>query len=201
MEDGRYDLAFVPVSYMERYVADCGACRESMIMPFSVNIDKFKNLRLTKNIDAMTAYTVREDVYPNRKDVLRAIKETGVVSHSGKTSMNRYIELINESKIFVTSNNIFRSLSMKYTECMSCGTFLLADEPEDLNRFGYKDGQHLVIYNGLKDLKDKINYFLKHDKEREQIAKSGMEFVRKNYNHGAMVDIFEDHVKRRWDIK
>ena len=114
--------------------------------------------------------------------------------------MDDYLVTLNASKIFITSNNIFGSLSMKYTECMSCGTFMLADKPEDLDEFGYKDGKHLVIYKDINDMKDKINYYLENEEEREEIAKKGMDFVRKNYSNKATVIRFTDYIQRRFGI-
>jgi spore maturation protein CgeB len=84
---------------------------------------------------------------------------------------------------------------MKYTEAMACGTFVLADKPEDLDNFGYIDGKHLVIYNDLKDLKDKIRYYLEHEYEREEIAKNGMKFVRENFNNDVITSMMLSKIK------
>jgi spore maturation protein CgeB len=40
----------------------------------------------------------------------------------------------------------------------------------------------------MEDFKDKVKYFLKNDKEREEIAKNGMRFVRKNYSNKKRVE-------------
>jgi spore maturation protein CgeB len=71
---------------------------------------------------------------------------------------------------------------MRYTETLSCGGFLLADRPDDLDMVGLKDGVHLVIYKDLNDLVDKAKYYMSHNKERKRIEKRGMDFVRKNHS-------------------
>jgi spore maturation protein CgeB len=85
---------------------------------------------------------------------------------------------------------------MRYTEVLACGGFLLADKPEDLEKLGYVDGKHLVIYKDLKDLENKIYYYLKHEKEREKIAKEGMKFVLQNHTTDIRVKEFTDIVNK-----
>lgn len=54
----------------------------------------------------------------------------------------------------------------------------------------FEDKKHLVFYeyNNFDDLKEKIDYYLEHDEEREVIRKAGHELVRNNYTY-----------KNRWD--
>ena len=178
-----FDAVIGPVTYIERYALQTKITDQAYTVPFGVNIDRFKKFNINKKIDVAAMFVSRDDVYPNRMIIKTMIESLGLNILTGKKSVDKYVESINKTKIFVTSNNIFHSLSMKYTEVMSCGTFLLADRPEDLGLFGYKDGYHLVIYNGLDDLRDKIFYFLDHEKEREEIAVNGMNFVRKNFSN------------------
>ena len=56
-----------------------------------------------------------------------------------------------------------------------------------MQELGFKDGKHLVIYRDMNDLRNKIKYYLKHEKEREAIAKNGMEFTRENHNNNIRV--------------
>ena len=94
------------------------------------------------------------------------------------------------SKIAVISTNVFNSPNMKFTEFTSCGTFVLSDRPADFDKLGFKDGEHLVLYKDLNDLKNKIEYYLKHNKLREKIAKQGMKFTRKHHNNTVRVQQF-----------
>ena len=103
---------------------------------------------------------------------------------------------INQSKIFVTGNNLYNSLNMKFTEVMSCGTLLLANKPEDLDDVGFKNGEHLVIYNSLKDLKNKIKYYLKNEKEREGIAQNGMKLVREKHSNEVRIQEITEIIKK-----
>ena len=111
----------------------------------------------------------------------------------------RLINCINKCKITITSNNIYKSLSMRYTETLACGGFLLADRPTDLDLVGLKNGKHLVIYDDINDLKDKIRFYLDNDKERQKIEQQGMEFVRKNHSCKKRVSQMLNHINE--DLK
>jgi spore maturation protein CgeB len=45
------------------------------------------------------------------------------------------------------------------------------------------DGKHLVTYQSLSDLMEKIEYYLKADEEREKIATRGQKEVRKKHTY------------------
>jgi spore maturation protein CgeB len=89
---------------------------------------------------------------------------------------------------------------MKYTEAMACGAMVLADEPEDFTKQRFKQGEHLILYNDLDDMKRKLLYYLKHNKERNAIAASGMKFVRKNHSCAMRVREFTKIVKKELGV-
>ena len=181
-EERKYDLFFGVVGRVVKTLEKNGVTKKAYLLPFCVDTNIYRKLNIPKTIDVMASFTNRRDVYPRRKDIQKMISKMNIKSLTKRVVHEKYIKSINASKIVITSNNIFNSLSMKYTECLACGSFLLADRPEDFDELGYVNGKHLVLFKNLQDLKDKIKYFLKHEKEREQIAKEGMEFVRKNHN-------------------
>lgn len=56
----------------------------------------------------------------------------------------------------------------------------------------YKDEEHLLIFDDVEDLKDKINYYICHDSERMEIAKRGNELVlNRNTFHCQVKNILE----------
>ena len=69
-------------------------------------------------------------------------------------------------------------------EVPGCGGFLLSGQAENLADY-YVDGQEIVIFKNLRDLIDKIRYYLEHDEERARIAEAGYErtFREHTYEH------------------
>jgi len=197
----QFDLLLVrqgiQIDYLEKMECEVPA----YLLPFSVDVDVYKNLGLPKIYDLFSSATVRDDIYPNRRKVNALINSTGLRSIVGKKVVkDAYIKAINQSKIGVISVNVFNSPNMKFTEFSSCGTFILADRPADFNMLGFKDGEHLVLYKNLNDLSDKIKYFLKHEAEREEIAKNGMKFVREHHNNTIRSIQFTDVIKKEFNI-
>ena len=67
-------------------------------------------------------------------------------------------------------------------ETMGCKTFLLAEKCESLGEL-FVDGNHFVSYADVKDLREKVDYYLSHDEEREKIAREGYEFCVMNHSY------------------
>ena len=74
--------------------------------------------------------------------------------------------------------------SPRVYEALACKSFLLVDNQRDVSSL-FKDGEHLVIFKDLTDLREKIEYYLEHPQERERIAQAGYrEVVNKHtYDH------------------
>lgn len=87
------------------------------------------------------------------------------------------------SKI-VFNISIKDDINMRVFETLSTGSFLLTNWIPTLGEL-FKDGKHLVTYKTLDEMVEKAKYYLKHDKEREEIAEAGYkEFIAKHtYKH------------------
>lgn len=72
-------------------------------------------------------------------------------------------------------------IPLRILDVLGCGGFLLTNYQQELLEY-FEPGMDLVIYNDMVDLVTKVEYYLKHDKERNSIAKNGYEKVRKLFN-------------------
>jgi hypothetical protein len=109
----------------------------------------------------------------------------------------RYLEAITKAKIAVSvSNNqdIELYTSDRLSNFLSAGTFTLAWHFPGVEKL-FDLGKELITFNSIKDLDEKIEYYLKHAKEREQIARAGQKKVLEQYNTkniiGMMLDIVQ----------
>jgi len=168
-------------------------------LPFSVDTCKYRKFPNTKKrIDVMAVFAHQKQFYSTRKLVRQTIHEMKGVKHLLKgVYYNDYVRSINEAKIFVNSNSKYRSINMKYTEVLACGTLFLTDKPTQFEEHGFEDKVHMVLYNTISDMKMKIRYYLEHEEEREQIALTGMKFVRENYSNKVIVKQLVDTVRRK----
>lgn len=176
----KYDVILAPVTQVLKNLRTNNISGQHYLFPYSVDTSIYYNQNLKRTIDVTAPLSWKERC---RRPLVLFIKENFPNSSIERVKKEAYIKNINESKIFVTCNETFKQLSRKYAEALICGALLMADRPDDLDEFGYKDGEHLILYKGLDDLKDKINYFLEHDDERKKIAEAGMRFVKENHSN------------------
>jgi glycosyltransferase involved in cell wall biosynthesis len=200
-KQNKYDLNFAITQNALRLLRKNNPNLGSHILPFSVDINKYKKNNRKKEDIVLASFTDRADIYPNRKKIKRVIRQSKMRMIQKRIIHQALINTINRCKITVTSNNIFKSLSMRYTETLACGGFLLADEPEDLQLLGLENNKHLVIYNDLKDFEDKLKYYMKKDTARNKIEKAGMEFVRNNHSCEVRVKQMTKIINNELNIK
>ena len=153
------------------------------MITWAVNTSKYYNQGIKKTVDIMTSSQVGQN-HPNRHKLIRIVRTMdGITPFTKVIWFDKYVEKLNQSKIFATCSIWHSVLVGKYVEAMACGTFLLGTKAEDLERCGYKDGYHLVTYkDDFSDFEDKARYYLEHDGEREEIATNGMKFVREHHS-------------------
>ena len=193
----KYDLIFSRTSYAAK-ILERKEFGKIHVLPFSVDTEIFKANGAEKSCDisAILSEPVRGGLYPYRAKVKRLIENLDIETFFiGNAYFDEYVEAINRTKIAVASVSKFGWLPMQYTEIMSCGTFLLADKVEDLSLMGMNNKEHLVLYDDINDLKRKILFFLKEEKQREEIARQGMDLVRKYHSNKQRVKTFIDIIK------
>lgn len=180
LKEVKYDLVFCRTTRAMKIVK--GVCKKVSLLSHGVNTDYFFPNGSGKTLDVATPMSHVKVVYPNRKNVCSLIDSMPIMSITKRVFDQKYVDTIRESKIVVNSVCRWGSFNFKFTEVPSCGTFLLSDRALDLDFNGFKDGTHLVVYHNLTDLRSKIEYYLRHEDEREEIADKGMLFVRKYHS-------------------
>lgn len=100
-------------------------------------------------------------------------KKASKLKKSTRISQKEMIRIFNESKINLNLSNSSVESSQQIKgrnfEIPGCGGFLLTNYVKYLENY-YDIGKEIVCFDNLCDLKDKINYYLIHKKEREEIA-------------------------------
>ncbi|MBQ9301592.1 glycosyltransferase [Butyrivibrio sp.] len=72
----------------------------------------------------------------------------------------------------ISLRSIQRGIPLRAMDIMGCGGFLLSNYQEDYLRF-FVPGEDFVYYESKRDLMEKIEYYLSHEEERQDIAKRG----------------------------
>ena len=141
--------------------------------------DRYELLKYLKdNGVAIRIYGSGWEKYPNLKEV-----------YFGCPSQKESNKIINSSKINIsfTKNYLGEShLKGRVFEIMVCKSFALTEYFKDFLRFFKKN--EVVMFEGKEDLLNKINYYLKHDEEREKIAEMAYKRVVRDYSQNKKIE-------------
>ena len=110
-------------------------------------------------------------VIPGGKNmgVAEYVTEMPIVFHNSKINLN------------ISLRSIKTGIPLRCMDIMASGGFLLTNYQEDLLRHFTPD-EDFVYYEDQNDLLAKIDYYLSHDKERNEIAENGHRKVKENYS-------------------
>jgi spore maturation protein CgeB len=98
-------------------------------------------------------------------------------------------EIFNQTKININIHHEQSKfgLNPRVFEIMASENFQLIDKQRELYSY-FEEGISMATYMGIDDLKNKIQYYLKNEKERALIAGNGHELVMRNH-------LYRDRIK------
>jgi hypothetical protein len=94
------------------------------------------------------------------------------------------------------NRNIKDDINYRTFETLGCGTFLLTNYTDRLGDL-FNIHKHMTIYGSPQDCLEKIQYFLVHADEREEIAKNGQEHVKQWHTFDCRVKQLIDIIEHR----
>lgn len=100
------------------------------------------------------------------------------------------------AKRFCESHIVFNisvgnDLNMRANEVVITGSFLLTNKIPELKnweQYGMFENQHYVTYSSLEEAKEKAEYYIEHEDEREVIAKKGYEQALKTGTYKSRIE-------------
>lgn len=92
----------------------------------------------------------------------------------------------------MTIPNIKSGIPLRIYDILGAGGFCITNFQAELPMF-FENEKHLVWYYNEQDLFEKVDYYLKHDNERQAIAKAGYEYVKENCS-------YENRIRKILDI-
>lgn len=82
----------------------------------------------------------------------------------------------------ITLRSIRTGIPLRAFEIMGSGGFLLSNYQEDFLEY-FEPGVDFDYYDSCQDLLNKIDYYLSHEEERQEIAKNGYEKIKKYHTY------------------
>lgn len=110
-----------------------------------------------------------------REELLRLIQKHFPNVFIGQRYLQEMARTLSGSRI-VFNCSVKDDLNMRVFEALACGSLLLTNALPDSGQDElFQDGVHLATYTDSEEMLHKIEYYLKHDNERERIAAAGRE--------------------------
>lgn len=82
----------------------------------------------------------------------------------------------------ITLRSILSAIPLRCVDIMGAGGFLLSNYQPELAEY-FENGKEMVMYESQEDLMDKIDYYLSHEEEREEIARRGKLKIEKEFSY------------------
>ena len=119
-----------------------------------------------------------------RKFFLQALRErypNSFIGHAPHTDLGA---IYSQAKIGF-NYSIRHDVNMRIFEVLCSGALLVTNRlrHDDLARLGLRDREHLVTYQGPRDVFTLIDDALRHEEERDAIARRGSEAVRQRHTY------------------
>lgn len=170
----RYDYVFCAQREgAERLKKETGV--PAIWVPLGCDPEIHKKLDAEKRFDL--AFVGTDGKKNPRVELLKVLARRYPNSFIGKADFRLMPNIYGSAKIGF-NYSIKNDINMRIFEVMSCGTMLITNHIKD-NGFEelFKPEEHLVIYKNRGELLELINYYLSHDRERDEIARRGHELA------------------------
>jgi spore maturation protein CgeB len=196
-----YDFVFCGGTEMLEALRGRGLRREPRWLPFACDPELHRPRNLTPEertrygCDVAFVGSLHRDLYPNRIAVLEALADfdLGVWGPGADTlpatsplhpslrgdgvGAEAWTRIYSAAKLVLCIHYdrpgpVCRQASPRVYEVLACGGFLLCDDQPDVRQL-FTDGRELAIFRNPEELRQKIRYYLDHERARREIAERG----------------------------
>jgi hypothetical protein len=161
-----------------------------------VNLAKHRN-GIAQALQAISAEYNGANGDATKPKLEMLLESVGQRARPGRNSVQAdYVDALLRSKIVITSQRDRWEDHYRLMEGLACGALVFTDPMSTLPHH-LKDGESLIVYRSLSELKEKILYYVEHEDERLTIARKG-HHIAMNYHrswHGLERIIFGDWSK------
>jgi hypothetical protein len=119
-------------------------------------------------------------------------------NYHGEAWGSKMYEVLARSKISINRHSIEVAKNyannMRLYEATGMGSMLITDDKENISDL-FEVGKEIVVYKDLKDLVEKIKYYLNNEDERVKIAKKGQEKTLKDHTYDGRMSVLVKNLK------
>jgi spore maturation protein CgeB len=140
---------------------------------------KLTQLERIRLLTAAAAYYPVKLFTLNPDFAIPGVQNMGIADYYAEMPYVFYHSKIN---LNITLRSIQRGIPLRAMDILAAGGFLLTNYQEDFLEH-FIPGEDFVYFTSQTDMLEKIDYYLKHEEERRQIAYNGNQKVRRNHNY------------------
>lgn len=184
---------YVKMNLDDRYQVRKSQLYSNMLNAEITARDREKLLEVAANEGNVNLYS--ESQY-SRIQNNKKITYTGIIDYEkGMPAVFRGSKI----NLNITLRSITSGIPLRALDIMGAGGFLMSNYQAELSEY-FIDGKDMVLFDSPEDMQWKIRYYLKHDDERQQIAKNGFEKVKRKFSYDIQLEkmmrlAFEDEIK------
>ncbi len=168
-------LEFFPYEALEsqHFIDVSSVCASYVLARRVTKLERMKLLTSLSEFFAVKVFTYDTGIQPGKcrmHERTEPYDETPKIFKASKINLN------------ISLRSIETGIPLRAFEIMGAGGFLITNYQEDFMRH-FEPGEDFVFYESEGDLIEKCKYYLKHDTEREKIARSGLRRVMSNHTY------------------
>ncbi|WP_313338821.1 glycosyltransferase family protein [Stutzerimonas nitrititolerans] len=137
-------------------------------------------------------------VYARRQELLTSLAAVEPLQLMRTQRPDEYPELLNRIRCFVSADIGLKEYMAKNFEAMACGCLLIAKRQGDgeEHALGLCDGENVLLYDGLAELRQKIEWVRQNPAASLDIAVAGREWVFANNEYARLAKRIETIISR-----
>lgn len=106
----------------------------------------------------------------------------GSIGNRNNMDYKEHTEFLNKG-LMVVQNSRWGEITRRIFEGMACGKMVLCDRLNESKKLHelFKEGDEIVFYDDIVDCINKMNYYVEHPDQRDEIARSGYKKILENH--------------------
>jgi hypothetical protein len=162
-----------------------------LILPHAVDAETFEKSEGERDLEVGWVGRVDGPIYKTRRRVLRLLSQHFRMNEWWRSyTYEEMAKVYQQSKIVVNVGGDYylQDANLRVFEAMAAGALLITQLPSELTLIGFEPDVHFIGYKDEKELLDLVKYYLRNEKERQQIAEAGREKVLKEHTYDTRVE-------------
>ena len=116
-----------------------------------------------------------------------------VTRHGGLTYTEEMPVMFKSTKINLNSSlrSAQSAIPLRALDVFGCGGFLLTNAQPEICEY-FEEGKEVAVFRSLEEAIELSDYYLKHDSERERVARAGYEKVKRDFRYeDKLIEMFK----------